>query len=192
MKKLILALAINLSIVSGVCQANESSWFGGYELFEMVSNDFDNFAGEIGYGKHGKNAIRLTIMEVDLKERHLSNKYMAYAVDGDNVKGYLRGYEINYDLFFTPNWYYSLNIGYYNDVYKHTILDEKIDNHTATVGFGVGYRHQNLFDLDGVYLNFNMPFRYYFNHIEETKMGDTTIRPHIFVNNIWLFIGYEF
>jgi len=42
-----------------------------------------------------------------------------------------------------------------------------------------------------MYENASMPFRYYFDNIPETQWGDTTIREHAFINNIWLFLGYE-
>ncbi|MGD9211716.1 MAG: hypothetical protein PVI90_13100, partial [Desulfobacteraceae bacterium] len=88
---------------------------------EMAMNEFQNFAGEIGYRFNEKNRVRLTIMEVKTTERHLSNEYEAVSVDGKNVKGYLRGYEVNYDRFFSKSWYVSANMGYWNNTYEHTI-----------------------------------------------------------------------
>lgn len=185
-------LALLLTAGCDLTHADDGNWFVGYELLEMSMNEFSNFAGEVGYRFDRKSAMRLTIMEVELTERHLSSDYEAYAVDGENVEGYLRGYELHYDRFFSKSWYYSLNIGYYNDTYEHINLNEKIENHTSTIGVGIGFRKDDLFGKDKGYLNFNMPFRYYFNSIEETKMGDTIIREHSLVNNVWLFFGYDF
>ncbi|MTI29203.1 hypothetical protein, partial [Xanthovirga aplysinae] len=70
------------------------------------------------------------IGEVNLTERHLSSKWEASAVDGKNVNGYFRIYELYYDRFFgkRKDWYYSGSMAYTNDKYNHLISDKKIDN----------------------------------------------------------------
>jgi hypothetical protein len=182
-----------------VCFAQDSTrtnkWFIGYETLEMSMNRFQYFAGEIGYRINPKNQLRLVIGEVKLTEAHLANTWQSEAVDGPNVDGYFRIYELNYDRFFgkRKNWYYGGNIGYTNDQYNHLIADyEKINNHTATLGFQFGFQKTNLFNVKHLYINFALPFRYYFHSIPEQQWGDTKILEHKFVNNIWFFVGYKF
>ncbi len=173
---------------------DRSTFFIGYETLEMAMNKFQNFAGEVGYRFDDKNQIRLMIGEVNLTERHLSSKWEAVAVDGKNVEGYFRIYELYYDRYFgkRKNWYYSGCVAYVRDKYSHLISDNRIDNETATVGFSLGYRKENLFGIKHLYINASMPFRYYFNNIPEMQWSETKIMPHKFVNNIWLFVGYRF
>lgn len=168
--------------------------FIGYETLEMSMNKFRNFAGEVGYRLSPSQQVRLMIGEVDLSERHLSSSWEAYAVDGTNVTGYFRIYELYYDRFFFKNksWYASASMAYVRDEYRSTISDNRIDNETATIGFAIGYMKKNLFGINHLYINASMPFRYYFNSIPETQWGETTIREHKYVNNIWLFLGYSF
>ena len=175
-------------------EEDRSTFFIGYETLEMAMNKFQNFAGEVGYRFDDKNQIRLMIGEVNLTERHLSSKWEAVAVDGDNVEGYFRIYELYYDRYFgkRKNWYYSGSAAYVRDKYKHLISDNRIDQETATVGFSIGYRKENLFGVKHLYINAAMPFRYYFNDIPETQWGETKILPHKYVNNIWFFVGYHF
>ena len=173
-------------------QTPEGGHFGAYETLEMGMNNFKYFAGEIGYRFNQKYQVRMTIMEVKLTERHLSSGWGAAAVDGNDVEGYFRGYEMHFDRFISKHWYVGANLGYYNDEYSHTVLDESLENKTLTAGIGIGYTRNHLFGIKHLYLNLAMPVRYYFNHIAETKLGETTIKPHIVVNNLWLFLGYKF
>lgn len=173
-------------------QTPERGYFGAYETLEMAMNDFKYFAGEVGYRFNQKSQMRMAVMEVKLTERHLSSGWEAAAVDGNDVEGYLRAYEMHYDRFFSKHWYVSANLGYRNDKYNHTELDESLANKTLTLGTGIGYTRNHLFGIKHFYLNFSIPVRYYFNPLEETKLGETTIRPHVIVNNIWLFLGYKF
>jgi len=185
-------LIVLLMSISTFAQNDQKGFYVGYEILEMAMNKFQYFAGEIGYRFDKKNHIRLAILEVKLTERHLSSSTEAYAVDGENVEGYFRGYEINYDKFYYKNLFISANMGYFHDTYEHTILDEKVENKTFTIGTALGYRHSDLFGIKHFYINFSLPVRYYFNKLEETKLGDTTVREHSIVNNIWLFLGYQF
>ncbi len=181
------------------CYANAQEeqtkkFFIGYETLEMTMNEFQNFAGEVGYRINPKNQIRLAIGEIKLTERHLSSDWEAAAVDGDDVEGYFRIYELNYDRFFGKRklFYFSGSAGYVNDKYEHLISDRSINNHTATVGLGVGFQKMNLFGIKHLYINASIPFRYYFNDIPEQQWDETTIEKHKFVNNLWFFVGYNF
>jgi hypothetical protein len=189
------AAALVLMLCAAEAARGQSSAKGlhvGYETLEMAMNEFGHFAGEVGYRFGPAYQIRLTIMEVNLTERHLSSPWEAAAIDGKNVEGYLRGYELHIDRFIARRWYVSGNVGYYEDTYSHTELDESLKSRTLTVGSGVGYTRADLFGIRGLYVNVNIPVRYYLNKIEETRWGDTTVRPHVVVNNIWLFVGYQF
>ena len=81
---------------------------------------------------------------------------------------------------------------YYADTYEHTELPVQVENETLTAGFGLGYSRPNLFGMKHLHINFALPVRYYFDGIEETKLGDATVREHFVVNNMWLFLGYRF
>jgi hypothetical protein len=131
-------------------------------------------------------------MEVNLTERHLASSWESYAVDGKGVKGYFRGYELHADRFFWGNWYLGSNVGYYADRYEHVTLPARVKNETGTVGIGLGYSRTNLFGIKHLFMDFSNPFRYYFHQIKETTLGDATVRSHIIVNNMWLFVGYRF
>jgi hypothetical protein len=130
-------------------------------------------------------------MEVDLTKRHLASSWESYAVDGDDVEGYFRGYEVHLDRFVRGNWYVGVNLGYYEDTYEHTDLAERVHNETLTVGAGLGYSRSGLFGVEPLHINFNVPLRYYFDSLDETKLGDATVRKHLLVNNMWLFIGVK-
>jgi hypothetical protein len=71
-------------------------------------------------------------------------------------------------------------------------LPGRIWNETPAAGIGIGYSRANLFGIRPLHIDFTMPVRYYFNGIEETKLGDATVRAHKIVPNTWLFIGYKF
>ncbi|MDN5204215.1 hypothetical protein QQ008_22675 [Fulvivirgaceae bacterium BMA10] len=175
-------------------QKRVGKFFLGYETLEMSMNNFKHFAGEIGYRFNLEDQVRLMVGEVRLTERHLSSKWESAAVDGDNVQGYFRIYELSYDKFFgkRKNWYVSGSMAYVNDQYEHMIMDEmKIDNHTPTMGFGIGYQQMDLFGIEHLYINVSIPFRYYLMGIEEQQWGATTIHKHELVNNFWFFVGFN-
>ncbi|MBW1294967.1 hypothetical protein [Aquimarina litoralis] len=193
-KKLLIIILLLLVIAVNAQQQDRSSFFVGYETFEMTMNKFQNFAGEVGYRFNEKHQMRLMIGEVNLTERHLSSKWESAAVDGDNVEGYFRIYELYYDRYFgkRKNFYYSGSIAYVKDEYNHMISTNRLVNETATVGFAIGYRKENIFGIKHLYTNISIPFRYYFNNIPETQWEGATINAHRFVNNFWFFIGYQF
>lgn len=193
----VLLTVVLITFFFGSVQAQEATYKGmfiGYETLEMSMNKFRYFAGEIGYRFSSEHQLRLMVGEVKLTERHLSSEWEAYAVDGQNVEGYFRIYEMNYDRFIFKQkpWYAGASVAYVRDKYQSLISDDHLVNETATVGFSIGYKRTNLFGVKHLYINASMPFRYYFNSIPETQWGETTIREHKFVNNIWLFIGYKF
>ncbi len=200
MHRYLLSLIMGLFIFSSLIaqdqkeEQDRSSFFVGYETLEMTMNKFKNFAGEVGYRFNDKDQVRLMIGEVNLTERHLSNKFEAVAVDGDNVEGYFRIYELYYDRHFgkRKNWYFSGSAAYVRDKYDHLISDEFIDNESATIGMAIGFKKENLFGIKHLYIHGALPSRFYFNGIPETQWGETKILPHKFVNNIWLFVGYHF
>lgn len=166
--------------------------FVGYELNEMVLNEFNKFAGEVGYRFRAADQFRLSYMDVVLTERHLSGSE-ASAVDGDNVKGKLQGWELSYDKFIgSSNWYLSLNAGHFRHLYQHTLLDEQVDFESNSVGIGFGYFDSNHLGVDGLTLNISVPIRKYLNPQNKTYLGNTKINKHSVVNNFWLFIGYSF
>jgi hypothetical protein len=187
----IMVLALTLASMQAQAQSPPEGVFVAYEALEMAMNEFRNFAGEVGYRFGPKWQARLTMMEVNLTERHLASKWESAAVDGPDVTGYMRGYEAHLDRFFAGNWYLSGAAGYYEDSYRHTVLDASIHNRTLTVGAGIGYSRSNLVGVERLYLNLHVPVRYYFNPIEETKWGETRILPHVVVNNVWLFVGFR-
>ena len=67
MTNLRIMIGLILSLLSNSGNA-QSSFFIGYETFEMTMNKFQNFAGELGYRFNDKNQIRLMIGEVNLTE----------------------------------------------------------------------------------------------------------------------------
>jgi hypothetical protein len=168
-----------------------TKYFVAYDLGEMAFNKFQNFGGETGVQFKNKQILRFVYMNVKLTEEHLSSDF-AKDVDGDHIRGLMKGYELFYDLPVIDKFNLGLSAGYYNDFYQHTISKESIENHSTTLGFAPGYRETDLLGVKGLYFNFVVPFRFYFNPLEKTKLGASTINRHFFTNNIWFFVGYQF
>ncbi len=170
------------------------NWFLAYETLEMSMNGFKNFAGTVGYRIDSENQVRIVGMDVIRSEKHLSSSWQSMGVHGGHVKGRFRTIEINYDRFFgkRKNWYYGLHAGYKNDQFNYLLGPQKINNHTVLAGPQFGFQKMNLFHLKHLYINFSMPFHYYFNHIPAQQWGDTKIKEFKFINNIWFFVGYTF
>lgn len=169
----------------------------GYDLGEMAINNFQNFAGEIGLKFKNDHTIRFVYLNVKLTEAHLSSNF-ANAVDGENVSGLWNGYELLYDL---PIYHFKsgdsfiyggVSAGYHKNLYQHTILEETVENKSGTLGFDIGFRETNIFNLKGLYINFQIPFRYKFKGLEETKLGDAIVNKSVFEQTISFFVGYEF
>lgn len=166
--------------------------FVGYELVEMSLNEFDEFAGEVGYNFDSVNQVRLIRMNVDLKERHLSSDE-ASAVTGSGVSGSFTGWEVSYDRYlFDSNFFVSLNAGEYEFNYVHNTLNETSETKSITLGSGFGYTDNNFLDTDGLYLTFSYPIRMLFNKVEEKELGSATVNELNTLDNIWFFIGYKF
>jgi len=161
----------------------------GYEIFEMAMNEFRYFAGELAYRFDDRYRLRLTVMEVDLTERHLGSSWESEAIDGSGVSGYFRGYELHLQRFVWRGFYLSGAAGYFHDLYEEDASGQRVSNHTPTLGVGLGYNWREPFGIPYLYLDLAMPFRFYFNDIEEQQLGDATVRRHLIVNNLWLFIG---
>jgi len=195
-------LAISLStqsIAQSVEDINENKpkYYIGYDVGEMAFNKFQNFAGEIGLKFRNDHTIRFTYMNIKLTEGHLSSSF-AGAVDGDNVTGLWHGYDLLYDVpiyrFKKGNNYVygGVSVGYHENNYQHTILSESVGHKSGTIGFDIGFRETNIFKINGLYINLQIPFRYYFEKLEETELGDTTVNEAVFNQTISFFIGYEF
>ena len=170
---------------------NINKWFIGYETLEMSMNNFHNFAGTLGYRLNPKNQIRIVVMDVIRSEEHLASSWQSMGVDGPNVTGRFSTVDI-YCEWFYENWYYGLHAGYKNDQFQYLLGDQKINNHTMIAGPVLGYQKMNLFNVRHLFINFSMPFHYYFNPIHERKWGETKIREFKFTNNIWFFLGFNF
>lgn len=166
-------------------------YFIAYGLGEMALNGFQNFSGEIGVQFQNRKMLRFVYNNIKATEAHLSSKF-ANAVDGDNVRGLIKSYDIIYNIPVYKNINLGFMLGYANDYYEHTELEESVENFSTTIGISPGYRETNLFKLKGLYYNFEIPLRIYLNPLEETQLGTSTVNRHFFMNNIWFFIGYQF
>lgn len=166
--------------------------FIAYDFGEAAFNRFQSYSGEIGIRFPNHHLLRLTHMNVNLTEQHLSSSFAA-AVDGPNVEGKFFGFELFYDIpIYWNKLYLGPSVGYYENEYSHTILSERLKKETVTVGLGISYREIDLFGIKGLYYTFSIPMRLSLSPIEETKLGETIIVNDTFNNNIWLFVGYEF
>lgn len=172
---------------------NESSKvFIAYEIGEAIFNKFQSLSGEIGIRFKNQHLLRLTHVNLNLTEEHLSSGF-AGAVDGDNVKGKQFGFEAFYDFpIFFNSLYIGPSIGYYKNEYQHTILNERLENSSFSFGSSLSIRETNIFKLKGLYYSFSIPIRINLNPIEETNLGSAIIKNSTWDNSIWLFIGYEF
>lgn len=166
--------------------------FIAFELGEAVFNKFQSYSGEIGLKWSNQHLLRLVHMNVSLTEQHLSSSF-AGAVDGPDVEGSFFGFEGFYDIpVFIKGLYIAPSIGYFKNEYVHTVLDEDIQNKSATLGVGISYRESDIFKLKGLYYMLSIPMRRPLNPIEETILGASVIKNSSFENNIWFFVGYEF
>ena len=166
--------------------------FVAYELGQAIVNDFKSYSGEIGIRFRNDHMIRLVHMNIKLTEAHLSSDF-ALAVDGDNLTGEQFGFEAFYD--FPVLWkglYVSPSLGWYRNSYNHMLLDESLENNSATVGAAISYRETDVLGLKGFYYTVSFPMRTPFNPIKETKLGEAIVKNNTFDSNIFLFIGYEF
>jgi hypothetical protein len=130
-------------------------------------------------------------MDVQATEDHLSSEF-AQAVDGNNVSGIFRGYEIFYNFPISSGWYFGSSIGYYTEKYQHIHLQDSVSSTSPTVGVALGYREENLFGIGNLYYDFSIPVRYTFNGFEDTKLGDSTANNNTIRNNVWFAVGFNF
>jgi len=194
---LVMCSANILAQDSSVTNNSRSKLFIGYDLGEMAFNNFQNFGGEIGLKFKNDHMLRFVYLNVKLTEKHLASDF-AKAVDGNNVTGLWHGYEMFYDL---PIFrfregksfvYAGPSIGYHENRYQHTQLDESVDHKTGTVGFDIGFRESDVFKVKGLYYSLSIPFRYNFKPLEETKLGESTVNKSVFDQTISFFVGYQF
>ncbi|MFN3917793.1 MAG: hypothetical protein ACK4K0_08615 [Flavobacteriales bacterium] len=167
-------------------------FFIAYDFGEAAFNQFKSLGGEVGVRFKNNHLLRLTHTNLHLTEKHLSSNF-AKAVDGKNVKGKQFGFELFYDFpVFVKGLYIAPSVGYYDNEYTHTTLNEKLEKSSFTAGTAISFTEMDLFKVKGLYYRVSVPFRFNFDPIKETKLGDTTIKSNLFENNIWLFVGFQF
>jgi len=199
MRKIFLLIAL----ASGSAQADfwgdwractkEPGLFIGLEPSELVRNNMEQFAGEIGYKLNDGLQFRLTLMNFKVRNSNFIGDYDSNVITGGHVNWRSRGYELHIDNFFTHHWYYSFTAGRYHDSFSHdTRADQRLDHRSNTLGVGIGYQYRNLFGIKNLYMNFDIPIRAYMTPIKETKLGDSIVRERTWSGNGWLFIGYQF
>ena len=202
MKKVIIISSLLLfCVVNGFAQDtitnNKIKFYVGYDLGEMAFNKFQNFAGEAGLKFKNDHTIRFTYMNIKLAENHLSSGF-ASAVNGGNVTGHWKGYDLVYDIpiyrFKQKNMlvYGGASAGYHENTYQHTVSKESLNHKTNTVGLGIGFRNINLFKVKGLYANFHIPLRYYFNTLDKTNLDSSTVKKVKLEQTLHFFVGYEF
>lgn len=173
-------------------KSKSTKLFVAYDFGEAAFNQFKSLGGEIGVRFKNDHLVRLTHTNLHLTEKHLSSNF-AKAVDGKNVKGKQFGFELFYDFpFFVKGLYIAPSVGYYNNEYTHTILNEKLEKSSFTAGTAISFTEKDLFKVKGLYYRVSIPVRFNFDPIKETKLGDATIKNNLFDNNIWFFVGFQF
>ncbi len=194
---LLFCASISFAQDSEISENTKPNFFIGYDLGEMAFNRFQNFAGEVGVKFKNDHMLRFVYMNVKLTEGHLSSDF-ANAVDGENVTGLWKGYELLYDL---PLYrfkkvkgfiYAGISVGYHENNYQHTMLPETVEHQSPTAGFDLGFRETDVLKIKGLYINFQVPVRFHFNKLEETKLGDSTVNATGFDQTISFFVGYQF
>ena len=172
-------------------------FYAGYDLGEMAFNRFQNFAGELGLGLKNDHVLSFVYLNVKLTESHLTSGF-ARAVDGGNVTGHWTGYELSYNVPVVKLkkeghlLYVGGSGGYHKNIYSHVVLSESVEHKTFTAGLNLGYREDNLFKVKGLYYNLQIPIRYYFTKLDETRLGESTVNEVIFEQTISFFVGYQF
>ncbi len=173
-------------------KSKNTKFFIAYDFGEATFNKFQSLGSEIGIQFKNNHLLRLSHTNLNLTEEHLSSNF-AKAVDGENVKGKQFGFELFYDFpVFIKGLYIAPSIGYYDNKYTHTILNEKLKKSSFTTGASISFTETNLFKVKGLYYRFSIPFRFNLDPIKETKLGDATIKNNLFDNNIWFFVGFQF
>ncbi|ANQ51833.1 hypothetical protein MY04_4498 [Flammeovirga sp. MY04] len=166
--------------------------FIAYDFGEAVFNQFRSLGGEVGVRCKNEHLLRLAYTHLYLTEKHLSSDF-AKAVDGENVKGKQVGFELFYDFpVLIKSLYIAPSVGYYDHEYTHTISDEQLKQSSLTVGTAISFTETDVLKIKGLYYRVSIPIRFHFNPIEESQLGDATIKSNQFDNSIWFFIGFEF
>ena len=190
MKKGILLLLMGFSTI--FAEKIDRPFSASYEILEMSVNNFKYFSGDLGYQLDKNTKLRLAIMEVKLSERHLADDVWAQIVTGNNITGYMRGYELNIDYFAWKGLYFMANTGVIHMAFEHTQTKESYSNTTFALGSGFGYKYNLPFADERIYLNLSIPIRYFFNPVRETRLGTSTVNEITLAPSIWLFVGVEF
>jgi hypothetical protein len=173
-------------------KSKSTKFFIAYDFGEAAFNQFKSLGGEVGIRFKNDHLLRLAHTNLHLTEKHLSSSF-AKAVDGKNVKGKQFGFELFYDFpVFVKGLYLAPSVGYYDNEYTHTILNEKLEKSSFTVGTAISFTEKDLFKVKGLYYRVSVPVRFNFDPIKETKLGNTTIKSNRFDNNIWFFVGFQF
>lgn len=168
------------------------TFFIAYDFGEAAFNQFKSLGNEVGLRLKNDHLLRLTHTNLYLSEQHLSSGF-ARAVDGENVKGKQLGFELFYDFpVFVKGLYLAPSVGYYDNEYTHTTLNDKLEKSSFTMGAAISFNEADLFKVKGLYYRVSIPFRFNLDPIKETKLGDTTIKNNLFDNSIWFFVGFQF
>lgn len=171
---------------------NKTHFFIGYDFGEAIFNQFRSLGSEMGIRRSNDHLVRLAYTHLWLTEEHLSSDF-AQAVDGENVEGKQMGLELFYDFsILVKGLYLAPSVGYYGNEYTHTVTKEMFQKSSFTLGAAISFTEVNIFKLNGLYYRLSIPLRYTLNPIEETTLGDATIKSNQFDNSIWFFVGYQF
>ncbi|WP_281612686.1 hypothetical protein [Flammeovirga sp. SubArs3] len=173
-------------------QSKTTKFFIAYDLGEAIFNQFKSLGGEVGVGFKNDHLFRMSFTHLFLTEEHLSSDFVK-AVDGENVEGKQFGFELFYDFpVFFKGLYIAPSVGYYDHEYRHTISNEKVQQSSFTVGGAISFVETDILKVKGLYYRVSLPLRYTLDPIEETQLGDATIKSNQFDNNIWFFVGFQF
>ena len=179
------------AILLGPSSGYAGQFFAGYELGEMALNRFRHFAGEAGYVFENRQAVRVSIMNVALSERHLSSSE-ASAVNGNNVEGRWRGLDVYFDFPVFSNFYLSPSIGYHDTQYTHTILNESVTHNSGSAGVALSYVGNDVLGFTQLYWRLSLTYKYFFNSQSDASLGDTMINGGSSEFVPLLFIGHRF
>ncbi|NME71072.1 hypothetical protein [Flammeovirga aprica] len=173
-------------------QSKTTNFFIAYDLGEAVFNQFKSLGGEAGIRFKNDHLLRLAFTYLYLSEKHLSSDF-AKAVDGKNVKGKQVGFEFFYDFpVFTKGLYIAPSFGYYDHEYTHTVSNEKLQKSSFTVGSAISFVETDVLKIKGLYYRVSLPLRFTLDPIQDTQLGDTTVKNNRFDNSIWFFVGFQF
>ena len=175
--------------------------FIAYDFGQAMFNKFQSLSGEIGLKLPNHHLIRLTHMNVEFTEKHLSSKKAIPFIapyEGDKFEGSIFGFEAMYSIP-TLKWkknrnivYLSPSVGHYTKKYWHTELDEKSENGSFLVGLEISYREINVLRIKGLYYTLTMPLRFNLSPHGTVFLGDAKILGDRIDSNTMFYIGLEF